>query len=60
MTFLQLAVITCLAFVLIKFTASVFGYGNNRFLNSLVTAILAIFVTFELVKLLQAVFMKWG
>ncbi|EDX73512.1 hypothetical protein [Coleofasciculus chthonoplastes] len=60
MTFLQLAVITCLTFVLIKFTASVFGYGNNRFLNSLVTAILAIFVTFELVKLLQAVFIKLG
>jgi uncharacterized membrane protein (DUF373 family) len=60
MTFLQLAVITCFAFVLIKFTASVFGYGNNRFLNSLVTAILAIFVTFELVKLLQAIFVKLG
>ena len=60
MTFLQLAVIICLAFVLIKFSASVFGYGNNRVLNTLVTAILAIFVTFELVKLLQAIFVKFG
>jgi len=60
MTSLQLAVIICLTFVVIKFTASVFGYGNNRFLNSLVTAILAIFVTFELVKLVQAIFIKLG
>lgn len=60
MTSLQLAVIICLTFVVIKFTASVFGYGNNRFLNSLVTVILAIFVTFELVKLVQAIFVKLG
>lgn len=60
MTPLQVAVIICLAFVLIKFTASLFGYGNSRLLNSAVTAILAIFVTFELVKLVQAIWMKLG
>jgi hypothetical protein len=46
--------------VVLKFAASVFGYGNIPILNSLVTVILAIFVTFELVKLVQAIMIAFG
>jgi hypothetical protein len=55
MTPLQIAVIIGLAIVLLKFVASVFGYGNIPILNNLVTVILSIFVTFEIIKLVQAV-----
>ncbi|MBE9126217.1 MULTISPECIES: hypothetical protein [unclassified Coleofasciculus] len=60
MTPLQIFVIICLSAVLLKFAASFFGYGNNSILNSLVTAILGIFVAFEIVKLVQAVIIKFG
>ncbi len=55
MTPLQIAVIIGLSFVVIKFAASVFGYGNIPILNNLVTVILSIFVTFEIVKLVEAI-----
>jgi hypothetical protein len=60
MTPLQIAVLIGLSIVVLKFAASVFGYGNIPILNSLVTAILAIFVTFELVKLVQAIMIAFG
>lgn len=60
MTPLQIFVIIGLAIVLLKFAASFFGYGNSPILNSLVTVILGIFVTFELVKLVQAILITLG
>lgn len=60
MTLLQIAVLIGLSIVLLKFTASLFGYGNIPMLNNLVTVILSIFVTFELVKLVQAVAIAFG
>jgi cell division protein ZapA (FtsZ GTPase activity inhibitor) len=60
MTPLQIAVLIGLSIVVLKFAASVFGYGNIPILNSLVTVILAIFVTFELVKLVQAIMIAFG
>jgi hypothetical protein len=60
MTPLQIAVLIGLSIVVLKFVASVFGYGNIPILNSLVTLILAIFVTFELVKLVQAIMIAFG
>ncbi|HEY9602364.1 MAG TPA: hypothetical protein V6C85_12185 [Allocoleopsis sp.] len=60
MTPLQIAVLIGLSIVVLKFAASVFGYGNIPILNSLVTVILAIFVTFELVKLVQAIMIALG
>lgn len=55
MTPLQIAVIIGLAIILLKFAASLFGYGNTPLLNNLVTVILSIFVTFEIIKLVQAI-----
>lgn len=55
MTPLQIAVIIGLSFVVIKFAASMFGYGNIPILNNMVTVILSIFVTFEIVKLVEAI-----
>lgn len=55
---LQIAVIVGLSFVLLKFIASIFGYGNIPIVNSLVTVILSIFVTFEIVKLVQAIALR--
>lgn len=60
MTPLQIAVLIGLSIVVIKFIASIFGYGNIPVLNRLVTVILAIFVTFELVKLVQAIALRFG
>ncbi len=60
MTPLQIAFIIGFLIVLIKFAASLFGYGNNPILSNLVTVILSLFVTFELVKLVQAVILKFG
>lgn len=60
MTPLQIAVIIGLSIVLLKFIASLFGYGNTPILNNLVTVILSLFVTFELVKLVQAIIIKFG
>lgn len=60
MTPLQIAVLIGLSIVVLKFVASVFGYGNIPILNNLVTVILAIFVTFELVKLVQAIMIAFG
>lgn len=60
MTPLQIAVLIGLSIVVIKLVASLFGYGNIPILNRLVTLILAIFVTFELVKLVQAIALRFG
>lgn len=60
MTPLQIAVLIGLSIVVIKFAASLFGYGNIPLMNRLVTVILAIFVTFELVKLVQAIALRFG
>ncbi|MEW6493955.1 MAG: hypothetical protein AB1589_15800 [Cyanobacteriota bacterium] len=60
MTLLQIAVLIGLSIVVIKFAASIFGYGNIPIMNRLVTVILAIFVTFELVKLVQAIALRFG
>ena len=60
MTPLQIAVLIGLSIVVLKFVASVFGYGNIPILNNLVTLLLAIFVTFELVKLVQAIMIAFG
>ncbi|HAA32637.1 MAG TPA: hypothetical protein DCE56_39165 [Cyanobacteria bacterium UBA8553] len=56
----QIAVIIGLSIVLLKFIASVFGYGNIPILNNLVTVILSIFVTFEIIKLVQALAIAFG
>lgn len=60
MTPLQIAVIIGLSIVLLKFAVSMFGYGNIPILNNLVTVILSIFVTFEIVKLVQAIAIALG
>ena len=60
MTPLQIAVIIGLSIVLLKFIASLFGYGNIPILNNLVTVILSIFVTFEIIKLVQALAIAFG
>jgi hypothetical protein len=60
MTPLQIAVLLGLSIVLLKFIASLFGYGNTPLWNNLVTVILSIFVTFELVKLVQAIALRFG
>jgi hypothetical protein len=57
---LQIAVLIGLFIVLFKFVASVFGYGNAPILNNLVTVLLSIFVTFEIVKLVQAIALRFG
>lgn len=57
---LQIAVLIGLSIVLLKFIASVFGYGNIPVLNNLVTVILSIFVTFEIIKLVQAIAIAFG
>jgi hypothetical protein len=60
MTPLQIAVLIGLSIIVLKFVASVFGYGNIPLLNRLVTVILSIFVTFEIVKLVQAIALRFG
>lgn len=60
MTPLQIAVIIGLSIVLLKFAASMFGYGNTPILTNLVTVILSIFVTFEIIKLVQAIAIAFG
>ena len=60
MTPMQIAVIIGLAIILLKFAASLFGYGNTPLLNNLVTVILSIFVTFEIIKLVQAIAISFG
>lgn len=60
MTPLQIAVLVGLSIVLVKFAASLFGYGNIPILNKLVTVILSIFVTFEIIKLVQAMAIAFG
>ena len=60
MTPLQIAVLIGLSIVVLKFVASVFGYGNIPILNNLVTVLLALFVMFELVKLVQAIMIALG
>lgn len=57
---LQIAVLVGLVIVLLKFAASLFGYGNIPILNKLVTVILSIFVTFEIIKLVQAIAIAVG
>ncbi|HEY9821465.1 MAG TPA: hypothetical protein V6D35_11910 [Candidatus Sericytochromatia bacterium] len=60
MTPMQIAVIIGLAIIVLKFAASLFGYGNTPLLNNLVTVILSIFVTFEIIKLVQAIAIAFG
>ncbi|AFZ17787.1 hypothetical protein [Allocoleopsis franciscana] len=60
MTPLQIAVLIGLFLVALKFVASLFGYGNTRLLNNLVTVVLSVFVTFEIVKLVQAIALRFG
>ena len=60
MTPLQIVVIIGLAIIVLKFAASLFGYGNTPLLNNLVTVILSIFVTFEIIKLVQAIAIAFG
>jgi hypothetical protein len=60
MTPLQIAVLIGLFIVVFKFAASLLGYSNIPFLNNLVTVILSIFVTFEIIKLVQAIAMRVG
>ncbi len=60
MTPLKIAVLIGLLIVALKFIASLFGYGNIPVLNNLVTVILAIFVAFELVKLVEAIAIALG
>lgn len=60
MTPLQIAVLIGLLIVVFKFAASFLGYSNIPFLNNLVTVILSIFVTFEIIKLVQAIAMRVG
>jgi uncharacterized protein YacL len=60
MTPLQIAVLIGLVIVVLKFAASMFGYGNIPILNNVVTVILSIFVTFEIVKLVQAIAIAFG
>lgn len=60
MTPLQIAVLIGLSIVVLKLVASLFGYGNNPILTRLVTVILSIFVTFEIIKLVQAIAMRFG
>ncbi len=57
---MQIAVIIGLAIIVLKFAASLFGYGNTPLLNNLVTVILSIFVTFEIIKLVQAIAIAFG
>jgi uncharacterized protein YacL len=59
MTPLQIAVIFGLSIVVLKYAASLFGYGNIPILNNLVTVILTIFVTFEIIKLVQAIYYRF-
>jgi hypothetical protein len=60
MTPLQIAVIVGLSIIVLKFAASLFGYGNIPILNNLVTVILSIFVTFEIIKLVQVIMVTFG
>ena len=60
MTPLQIAVLIGLFLVALKFVASLFGYGTTRLLNNLVTVVLSVFVTFEIVKLVQAIALRLG
>ncbi len=60
MTPLQIAVIVGLSIIVLKFAASLFGYGNIPILNNLVTVILSIFVTFEIIKLVQVIMFTFG
>ncbi|MBD0345317.1 MAG: hypothetical protein ICV63_10965 [Coleofasciculus sp. Co-bin14] len=60
MTPLQIAVIIGLSIVLLKFAASLFGYGNIPLLDKVVTVILSIFVTFEIIQLVQVIAIRFG
>ncbi|GBF79740.1 hypothetical protein [Aphanothece sacrum] len=58
MTISKIFILTALAIVIFKFIASLFGQGNLPWLNKLVTAILGIFITFELFQLSQVFLTK--
>lgn len=59
MTPIQIAFLIGLSIIVIKFLASALGH-NIPILNNLVTVVLSIFVTFELIKLVQAVLIAFG
>ncbi|OKH19681.1 hypothetical protein NIES593_20660 [Hydrococcus rivularis NIES-593] len=49
----KLLVLAAIAIIVLKFVASLFGKGDLLILNRLVTVLLILFVTVELVKLGQ-------
>lgn len=51
MPLLKIVVLIAFGIVVVKFVASLFGRGNNPFLNRLVTVILSLFVAWELFTL---------
>jgi uncharacterized membrane protein (DUF373 family) len=59
MTALKIAILMALGIVLLKFIASLLGKGDIPWLNQVVTAILSLFVAFELFKLAQALLEKF-
>jgi hypothetical protein len=59
MTPAKIIVLAAIAIVVLKFVASLFGKGDILILNRLVTGILALFVTFEIVKLGQILWEKF-
>ena len=59
MTAIQIAFTIGLSIIVINFAASALGH-NIPILNNLVTVVLAIFVTFEIIKLGQAILIAFG
>lgn len=58
MTAAKVLILTAIAIVAIKFTASLLGKGNIPLLNQLVTIILGLFISFELFQLGQLLLAK--
>ena len=54
----NIAVVSALVLVVVKFVASVLGKGNIPLLNQAVTVILSLFIGFELIQLGQTVIEK--
>jgi hypothetical protein len=59
MTTIQIAFAIGLSIIVVKFAASALGH-NIPILNNLVTVVLSIFVTFEIIKLVQAILIAFG
>ena len=54
----EIAIVSALVLVVVKFVASVLGKGNIPLLNQAVTVILSLFIGFELIQLGQTVIEK--